>query len=89
MRLDIYEFKLASCMCKISSTHVVRTDCANAGFIYGAVNIPLYQPIAKWDALSIARRAGFALFGVLNGTEPNPDFLAGALMFTCCWLSAR
>ncbi|KAK9833924.1 hypothetical protein WJX74_010050 [Apatococcus lobatus] len=39
-----------------------------------SVNIPLYRPITGWDARKIARRAGFAFFGVFNGTEANPDF---------------
>lgn len=47
----------------------------NAGFIQGSVNIPLYQPISGWEQRKVLRRLGFALFGVLNGTEINPNFL--------------
>lgn len=32
------------------------------------------------SAFKVARRVGYALFGVLNGTEVNPDFSAG-----WCW----
>mmetsp|Transcript_2654 Transcript_2654/g.8976 ORF Transcript_2654/g.8976 Transcript_2654/m.8976 type:complete len:243 (+) Transcript_2654:115-843(+) len=42
--------------------------------IEGSYNVPLYQPITGWNAKKAARRAGFALFGVLNGTEENPNF---------------
>ncbi|KAF5837554.1 Rhodanese-like domain-containing protein [Dunaliella salina] len=42
--------------------------------IPGAVNVPFYQPITGWSAMKIARRAGYALFGVLNGTEVNQEF---------------
>jgi hypothetical protein len=31
---------------------------------------------AGWDARKFLRRAGFAFFGVLNGTELNPAFHA-------------
>lgn len=43
----------------------------------GAVNVPLYNPISKWDIPSIIRRAGFAFFGIY-GTELNRDFAAQA-----------
>ena len=43
------------------------------GFISGAINVPFYQPIEGWTPFKIARRVGFALFGVA-GTEPNPKF---------------
>mmetsp|Transcript_13113 Transcript_13113/g.35704 ORF Transcript_13113/g.35704 Transcript_13113/m.35704 type:complete len:261 (-) Transcript_13113:477-1259(-) len=42
--------------------------------IPGAQNVPFYQPITGWSAMKIARRAGYALFGVLNGTEVNQEF---------------
>lgn len=45
-----------------------------AGFIQGSVNVPLYQPIQGWEQRKVLRRIGFALFGVFNGTEVNPDF---------------
>lgn len=48
------------------------------GFIQGSVNVPLYRPIEGWDAYKVARRVGYALFGVLKGTEPNPNFMQGA-----------
>ncbi|KAJ9533228.1 hypothetical protein QJQ45_018347, partial [Haematococcus lacustris] len=44
-------------------------DQFKAGHVPGAVNVPYYQPIQGWDAMKIARRVGYALFGVLNGTE--------------------
>jgi rhodanese-related sulfurtransferase len=49
-----------------------------AGHIPGAVSIPLYRPITGLSARAVARRAVFAFFGVLNGTEANPDFWADA-----------
>ncbi len=45
-----------------------------AGHIPGAVSIPLYRPITGLSPRAIARRTVFAFFGVLNGTESNPDF---------------
>jgi len=30
--------------------------------------------MAGWDPVKALRRAGFAFFGVFNGTEVNPDF---------------
>lgn len=49
-------------------------DKFNAVTPEGAVNVPLYQPIQKWDLPSNIRRIGFAFFGVY-GTELNPSFL--------------
>ncbi|KAK9842296.1 hypothetical protein WJX81_005104 [Elliptochloris bilobata] len=46
----------------------------DAGHIEGSVNVPLYRLITGWDTRKFLRRAGFAFFGVLNGTEVNPDF---------------
>ncbi|GAX73407.1 hypothetical protein CEUSTIGMA_g859.t1 [Chlamydomonas eustigma] len=46
------------------------------GHIAGAVNVPFLQPIQGWSSWQTLRRVGFALFGVLNGTEVNPDFEA-------------
>lgn len=54
------------------------------GFIGGSVNVPLYQPIDGWSPFNIARRAGYLAFGVLEGTEPNPDFIEGVL---CAYFS--
>lgn len=45
----------------------------------GALNAQFYRLIKEWTPRDILRRAGFAFFGVFNGTEENPDFLAGAL----------
>lgn len=47
------------------------------GFIEDSVNVPLYQPIEGWTPFNIARRAGYLAFGVLEGTEPNPNFMEG------------
>lgn len=47
------------------------------GHAVNAVNVPLYNPISKWDIPSIIRRAGFAFFGIY-GTELNRDFAAQA-----------
>lgn len=33
-----------------------------------------HSGLAGWDTRKFLRRAGFAFFGVLNGTELNPDF---------------
>jgi rhodanese-related sulfurtransferase len=48
------------------------------GHVDGAVSVPLYRPITGLSPRAVARRAVFAFFGVLNGTEANPDFLADA-----------
>eukprot|EP01025_Chloroclados_australasicus_P061021 TRINITY_DN7926_c0_g1_i1.p3 TRINITY_DN7926_c0_g1~~TRINITY_DN7926_c0_g1_i1.p3 ORF type:complete len:161 (-),score=9.46 TRINITY_DN7926_c0_g1_i1:340-822(-) len=54
----------------------VRTPAQfQEGFIDGATNVPLYRPITGWTPYQVARRFGYALFGVFNGTEPNPSFL--------------
>jgi rhodanese-related sulfurtransferase len=45
-----------------------------AGHIPGARSVPLYRPITGLGARAVARRAVFAFFGVLNGTEANPAF---------------
>ena len=44
------------------------------GHVPGAVNVPLYRPITGLSPRAVARRAVFAFFGVLNGTECNPAF---------------
>jgi rhodanese-related sulfurtransferase len=44
------------------------------GSIPGAVSVPIYRLIQGWDAWKILRRAGFALFGVFNGTEFSETF---------------
>lgn len=41
----------------------------------GATNVQFYQLISGWSVRQIWRRAGFAFFGVLNGTELNPEFM--------------
>lgn len=50
-------------------------DQYDKGHVPDAVNIPFFRPITGWSAGQIVRRMGFAAFGVLNGTEPNPDFM--------------
>ncbi|GAB4815869.1 hypothetical protein N2152v2_002915 [Parachlorella kessleri] len=45
------------------------------GRVPDAANVQFYQLISGWSARQIWRRAGFAFFGVFNGTEANPDFL--------------
>lgn len=45
-----------------------------AGHIAGSVNVSLFRLITGWDPVKALRRAGFAFFGVFNGTEVNPDF---------------
>jgi rhodanese-related sulfurtransferase len=47
-----------------------------AGHLRGAVNVPYYRPIEGWAPWQIARRIGYAAFGVFNGTEVNPNFAA-------------
>mmetsp|Transcript_35099 Transcript_35099/g.88868 ORF Transcript_35099/g.88868 Transcript_35099/m.88868 type:complete len:262 (-) Transcript_35099:1227-2012(-) len=49
------------------------------GHLPGAKSVPLYQPITGWDPAKVARRVGYALFGVLNGTEVNPNFVRDVL----------
>ncbi|KAK9829425.1 hypothetical protein WJX72_005776 [[Myrmecia] bisecta] len=46
-----------------------------AAHVPGSLNVPLYRPITGWDMRKALRRAGFAFFGVFNGTEANPNFL--------------
>lgn len=50
----------------------------NQGHPVNALNVPLYNPIQKWDIPSIIRRAGFAFFGIY-GTELNRAFATQAL----------
>ncbi|KAG8050492.1 hypothetical protein GUJ93_ZPchr0009g332 [Zizania palustris] len=47
----------------------------------GAVNVQVYRLIKEWTAWDIARRAGFAFFGIFSGTEENPEFIQS--METC------
>lgn len=47
-----------------------------AGHIPGSVNVEFYRLIEGWDVVKAARRALFAFFGVLNGTEYNDRFLS-------------
>ena len=49
-----------------------------AGHLDGAVSVPLFRPITGLSPRAIARRAVFAFFGVLNGTEANSNFNAQA-----------
>ncbi|KAJ0251509.1 Rhodanese-like domain-containing protein 14 [Hirschfeldia incana] len=41
----------------------------------GAINVEMYRLIREWTAWDIARRLGFAFFGIFSGTEENPEFL--------------
>lgn len=45
------------------------------GRVPGAVNVEFFQLIEGWDVRRVARRATFAFFGILNGTEYNPNFV--------------
>lgn len=47
-----------------------------AGHIEGSNSVPLYQPIEGWAPQQVLRKAGFAFFGVFNGTEANENFEA-------------
>lgn len=62
--------------------HYLMAEFRLQGFIQGSLNIPLYRPIEGWDAYKVARRVGYALFGVMKGTEPNPNFIRGAASAT-------
>ncbi|GBF94991.1 hypothetical protein Rsub_07492 [Raphidocelis subcapitata] len=46
------------------------------GAVEGAVNCEYFRSIQGWSPWQVARRIGYAAFGVLNGTEVNPDFSA-------------
>lgn len=35
----------------------------------------MYRLIREWTAWDIARRLGFAFFGIFSGTEENPEFI--------------
>ncbi|KAF8114549.1 hypothetical protein N665_0036s0075 [Sinapis alba] len=41
----------------------------------GAVNVEMYRLIREWTPWDIARRLGFAFFGIFSGTEENPEFI--------------
>ncbi|MQL92611.1 hypothetical protein Taro_025241 [Colocasia esculenta] len=41
----------------------------------GAINVQLYRLIKEWTLWDIARRTAFLFFGILSGTEENPEFL--------------
>ncbi|KAG2239859.1 hypothetical protein Bca4012_022943 [Brassica carinata] len=41
----------------------------------GAINVEMYRLIREWTPWDIARRLGFAFFGIFSGTEENPEFL--------------
>ncbi|PNW71337.1 hypothetical protein CHLRE_16g650050v5 [Chlamydomonas reinhardtii] len=45
------------------------------GHLPDAVNVPFYQPIQGWTPWQVARRVGYAMFGISQGTEVNPKFL--------------
>ncbi|VVB11308.1 unnamed protein product [Arabis nemorensis] len=46
-----------------------------AGHPPGAINVEMYRLIREWTAWDIARRLGFAFFGIFSGTEENPEFV--------------
>ncbi|KAG2441611.1 hypothetical protein HXX76_003231 [Chlamydomonas incerta] len=46
------------------------------GHLPDAVNVPFYQPIQGWTPWQVARRVGYAMFGISQGTEVNPKFLS-------------
>eukprot|EP00775_Hariotina_reticulata_P004642 gene4642-4894_t len=50
-------------------------DDYEEGHIPGAANVPFYQPITGWTPFKVARRIGYAAFGILKGTEVNPNFV--------------
>ncbi|ESQ54494.1 hypothetical protein EUTSA_v10026171mg [Eutrema salsugineum] len=41
----------------------------------GAINVEMYRLIREWTPWDIARRLGFAFFGIFSGTEENPEFV--------------
>lgn len=41
----------------------------------GAINVQIYRLIKEWTPWDIARRAAFLFFGIVSGTEENPEFL--------------
>ncbi|CAD7700475.1 unnamed protein product [Ostreobium quekettii] len=45
------------------------------GHIPDSVNIPLYDLITGWQPYKIARRGGHLIFGSIDGTEFQEDFL--------------
>ncbi|PNH10969.1 Rhodanese-like domain-containing protein 14, chloroplastic [Tetrabaena socialis] len=46
------------------------------GHLVGAASVPFYRQIEGWTPWKVARRVGYAMFGIAQGTEPNPDFIA-------------
>lgn len=44
------------------------------GHVPGSVNVEFFQLIQGWDPVRVARRAVYAFFGIMNGTEFNPNF---------------
>ena len=57
-----------------SSSNNNNSNSNTGALILEAVNVPLYRPITGLSPRAVARRAVFAFFGVLNGTECNPAF---------------
>ncbi|KAK8934521.1 hypothetical protein KSP39_PZI014925 [Platanthera zijinensis] len=41
----------------------------------GAINVQIYRLIKEWTPWDIARRAAFLFFGIISGTEENPEFI--------------
>lgn len=54
-------------------------DEYRGGRACGSYNVPLFRRILGWNASKVARRAAFLAFGVVNGTEENPEFLNSVL----------
>lgn len=42
----------------------------------------IYRLIKEWMTWDVARRVAFALFGIFQGTEENPEFLEGKCFLT-------
>lgn len=53
-----------------------------ASHIPGAYNCEFFKSIEGWDPVKILRRAVFAFFGILNGTEYNPGFVDEVVSLT-------
>eukprot|EP00212_Chloropicon_laureae_P002692 CAMPEP_0197485130 /NCGR_PEP_ID=MMETSP1311-20131121/123_1 /TAXON_ID=464262 /ORGANISM="Genus nov. species nov., Strain RCC856" /LENGTH=239 /DNA_ID=CAMNT_0043027787 /DNA_START=117 /DNA_END=836 /DNA_ORIENTATION=- len=44
------------------------------GYLEDSINVPLYRLIEGFSTQQVLRKAGYAFFGIANGTERNPDF---------------
>ena len=54
----------------------------NASHVPGAYNCEFFKSIEGWDPVKVLRRAVFAFFGILNGTEYNPGFVDEVIRLT-------